>query len=209
MNTYICINVHIYVLIGTVYYMLLQHCFRQKLLGDHRKKEGIKWHMILHMPFYINYFGPSHLWDMVRYEKAHGGVKDSFANTSQRFGTASIEILRKRRIAYVVSSEAKRIKMEDVTTNFVPVHKRKKKLEYETESGISFESYDGTLHRHEIICRNGMWTWKGNLCPFINPLLSKDALHNMITKFITDEENSPKKYNGIIHILVQIIHKYV
>ena len=28
-------------------------------------------------------------------------------------------------------------------------------------------------------------------------------------KFITDEENSPKKYNGIIHILVQIIHKYV
>lgn len=176
--------------------MLLQHCFRQKLLGDHRKKDGIKWHMILHMPFYINYFGPSHLWDMVRYEKAHGGVKDSFANTSQRFGTASMEILRKRTIATVVCSEAKRFKMEDNKGKYVLVQNRKKQsLVYETDSGISFESYDGTLHRHEIVYQQRMWTWKGKMCPFINPLLSKEDLHNMISNYIPNDD-SEKKING-------------
>ena len=200
---YTCIYTHIYVLIyiymfiGTVYYMLLQHCFRQKLLGDHRKKDGIKWHMILHMPFYINYFGPSHLWDMVRYEKAHGGVKETFTNTSQRFGTANMEILRKRRIASVISSESKRFQLEETILNVEHVlTTNKKKLQYETETGISFESYNGTLHRHEIIYKHGKWTWRGNMCPFINPLLSKEALHQLISKYNTDEEYSEKKYDG-------------
>lgn len=186
--------------------MLLQHCFRQKLLGDHRKKDGIKWHMILHMPLYIHYFGPSHLWDMVRYEKAHGGVKDSFAKTSQRFGTANMEILRKRRVAFVISSEAKRLHLEDTILQplgFVRQGVRNKKLEYETETGIIFESYEGTLQRHELFFNRklniGKWTWKGDYCPFISPLVTQDMLHNIIATYIAAEssQHSAKKYNGI------------
>ena len=47
------------------------------------------------------------------------------------------------------------------------------------------------------------------MCPFINPLLSKEALHQLISKYNTDEKYSEKNTTVQIHRNVQLIHIYV
>ena len=195
--------------------MLRLHAMKQKLLGDSRKKDGIKWHMILHVDFYTEYFGPPYTFDMIRYEGKHGSVKFSFSNTSQRFGTTEAEILRKQRIATVVTSTANVMLAEEDRKEREFVQRKIARTDnvHTTDTGIVFESPRGQLSRHEIFfdTTKDIWSWRGNNCPFMSPLLKEETLNKEIKNYMIASESpdeQAKTYNGEIYV-TQILHIYM
>jgi hypothetical protein len=184
-------------------------CFKQKLLGDTRDKEGIKWHMIGHFHLYIDQFGPPCTFDMISSEKKHGVVKDVFDTTSKRYGTTSEEILSKvmttRAVSEVWKEELKDIleqKPDSATINRVS--------SYTSFTDIVFESTSGALSRSKIeFCRiSNKFKILDTNCPFVNPILTADAFSNTFQKFYEESKQIQEddRVEGIYVKLIEI-HK--
>ena len=172
--------------------------FKQKILGDNREKEGIKWHMIPHFPIYIDRFGPPCTFDMVTSERTHGYIKNIFDSTSKRYGTTSEEIVSKVMTTKAVSDIWRQeISIED---NMLST-KSENAVIYTTPSGIVFETTSGALSKGKVMY-SGL-TKKFLVVdpyrPFVNPILTPDGFANTIQGYLNEakETRHDNRFEGI------------
>ena len=156
--------------------------FKQHLLEEDREKEGIKWHMLLHVPFQILYFGPACNFDMVKYEKAHGEVKHIFEATSKRYGTANDEMLAKFCTNKVIKSSWIDVVQIDAKTCVDKISRLERT--YQTPTDMIYESFTGPSFREEIIYDNRSNTYrlKGQQ-RFINPVVYGTTFNQTMRSF--------------------------
>ena len=160
--------------------------FKQVLLGDSREKEGIKWHMMLHMPTYTKCLGPASVLDMIRTESSNSTVKSTFNATSKRLGTTHEEILsRVCNEKALKEAIAERDKHPDLVRS--PLPKKVENLDYITETNIVYTTTTGPQHREEV----SFDSVSGLFIPhekrsFTSPSLSNEEFHNLLADIIND-----------------------
>lgn len=123
------------------------HRFKQIIVGIMKMKEGIKWHMVLHIPFYISWFGPATVFDMLVTEREMSALKKHFDSTSKRLGTTFEEILTKNNRIRVL-----RQAWEETVGHTLSnaTHQERGRM-YETEENIIFQSTTGSTYRCRLI----------------------------------------------------------
>ena len=168
--------------------------FKQKLLGRKNEKEGIKWHMVLHMPLYIRLFGPSAVFDMIKYEKYHSNVKVLFDMTSKRFGTTNDEIMGKivvgKALENAMPEEPDLLRPEKIL-RFSSVDNF-----YTTEGNILFSTTPGVKNREQILFQQGRFLLPDNPS-FINPIADENIFSNTITSYMEYLRNNDVQLGGM------------
>jgi len=167
--------------------------FKQKLLGDKRDKEGCKWHVVLHFPFFIKWLGPAVLFDMVRSERSHGVVKHLFDATSKRFGTTEEEIMERTVVVKALKGSLPPEANANEAYKLVS-RKTKEDVFYQTESNIYFSTTTGPQSREKIKFSKGRFIFPSS---FINPILDEDNFQGTITNYLNYIKDENLEIKGL------------
>jgi hypothetical protein len=149
-----------------MYHILKLHCWKQTLLKDGRSKKGIKPHMLSHFTDSILLYGPPCLWDTIKTEKSHGGVKNAFDGTSKRFGTANEEMLVKVSNVRIFTRTMKEYVNKGVTNRT-----KISQSYYKTETGIEYESSSGVMNKEILFVGEDLVCHYSRDCTFVSSLL--------------------------------------
>lgn len=78
------------------FHILRMFGVKQLLLSSDKPYGGIKLHMMTHYPKCIAYYGPPHIFDMIRYDHLHITLtKQPFTQTSKRYSHISKSLMEK------------------------------------------------------------------------------------------------------------------
>jgi hypothetical protein len=166
-----------------MYHIQKLHCWKQTLAKDKRPKKGIKPHMLSHFTDSILLYGPPCLWDTIKTEKSHGGVKDAFEGTSKRFGTANEEMLVKVSNVRIYRSLMKDFVEKEVED---PKMRNSSHSYYKTEAGIEYESSSSGVMSREILQVGQDFVCKYSQdCTFVSPHMPPNIFKAQLLAYIS------------------------